>query len=66
MTMMTPDPKSDSPIDHAASIRYWNSIAADVDGMLGGYSAAPQLFSPKSVVCFRTAVPALGASRWAF
>jgi protein N-terminal methyltransferase len=30
-------PESDSHIDHAASIEYWNSIAPDMNGMLGGF-----------------------------
>ncbi|KAL1961091.1 hypothetical protein VTO42DRAFT_4979 [Malbranchea cinnamomea] len=30
-------PKPDSLIDHAASIKYWNSVTPDINGMLGGF-----------------------------
>lgn len=37
VTMADVLPAPDSHIDHASSIRYWNSVSANVNGMLGGF-----------------------------
>lgn len=36
-TTTTTSATADSKIDHASSIRYWDSVPATVNGMLGGY-----------------------------
>ncbi|KAJ5096001.1 DUF858 domain-containing protein [Penicillium alfredii] len=55
----------DSHIDHAASINYWNSIAPNVDGMLGGFPQISRIDlrgSASFLAKVRRLVPAIPAS----
>lgn len=60
-TLDTPD----SHIDHAAAIQYWNSVAPDVNGMLGGFPQISRIDlrgSASFLAKVRRLVPAIPAT----